>query len=106
MCQLEFAPFFCVSTSESTFLVSKEFALKQILRDRSTIDNNEWISLAWALSMDGMGDEFFTGAALTADQHRDVGKGNAFNKAKNVLHTFRSSNNPVELMLGARVTLM
>src|SRR5215813_5186232 len=106
MCKLEFALFLCVSTSESTFLVSKEFALKQILRNRSTIDNNEWISLAWALSMDGMGDEFFTGAALTTYQHRDVRKSNAFNKAKNVLHTLRTSDNPVELILGARVSLM
>src|SRR5215475_11223077 len=106
MCQLEFPLFLCVSASESTLLVSKEFTLKQILWNRATIDNNEGISLAWALSMDGMGDEFFTSAALTTYQHRDVGKGNAFNKAKNVLHTLRTSDNPVELILGARVILM
>jgi hypothetical protein len=62
--------------------------------------------LAWALSMDGMSNEFFTGAALTAYQHRDIRKGNSLNKTEDVLHALRTSDDPMKLILGGRIALV
>src|SRR4029077_8834318 len=87
--ELEFAFFLCISAGESTLLMSKQFTLKQIFRNSSAIDNNKRVVLPLALSMNGVGHEFFAGSALPTYQYRNIGKGNPLNKAEDVLHALR-----------------
>ena len=86
--------------------MSKELCFQKVLRNSSAIDNNKGVILPLALSMNGVSHEFFAGAALTAYQHRYIGKGNALDKTEDVLHGLRVSDNPMKLISGSLVTLL
>ena len=67
MGQLEFAFFLRMGAGESAFLVTEEFAFEKVLGNGAAIYDDEWVVFPRAMAMNGVGNDLFTGAALTAN---------------------------------------
>ena len=57
-----------MGTGKRSFFVSKEFAFKESCRERGAIDLDKGIVAAVAEVVYGSGDEFFSGAAFSAQE--------------------------------------
>src|SRR5207245_6602312 len=55
----------------------EQLAFEQVLGDGRAVEGQEWRLGPWAVLIDGSGDQLLAGAALAADQHRDVLSGDA-----------------------------
>src|SRR5437868_15470742 len=59
-------------TGEGTLFVSEEFVFDEVLRKRGAVERDERLIRPWTLFHNGACDQFFTGAALAADDDRGV----------------------------------
>ena len=57
--------------------MTEEFAFEEGLGDCGAVDGDEWPLLARTDLMDRASDDFFSGAALPADEHGGVALGDA-----------------------------
>src|SRR3984893_17244111 len=65
-----------VSTGESAFNMTEEFAFEQLIWDRGTVYLDERPLLSWTALMDGSGDQFLAGTGFAQDKTRRIGAGN------------------------------
>ena len=73
-------------SGERALLVTKEFALKQVLRNGRAIDGHERFFGPAAILKNGAGHQFLTGAAFTGDQRGGIRGGQLTDELKNLLH--------------------
>ena len=59
---------------EGALLVTEQFRLQQVVGDRAAIDRDERAVGAAAVGVDDLGHQLLASAALTVDQHRQVGR--------------------------------
>ena len=81
---------------KSPFLVPKQFTLEQRLRYRHTVQLHEWAIPPVTFGVDGFGYEFFTGAALTENQHRGIGLDDLGQRVEHSMHRRRLADEPAE----------
>src|ERR1700683_5575946 len=77
--QFELSWLAIVCPSESTLLVSKQFALQKILRNGCAVDLDERPGSAPRFFMNGARNQILTHAALTAEEHRRIRGRHALN---------------------------
>src|SRR5262249_9202040 len=71
---------------ESALLVAEELALDELPRERGAVHLDERLRAARAPVVERVRDELLAGAALAADQHGDVGVGDAVDRLEEPLH--------------------
>ena len=54
---------------KGTFFVAETIPIREALREASAVDLDERTARSWAGKMNGLGDKFFSRAALTPDQN-------------------------------------
>ena len=52
--------------------MAEQFAFKQRFRECCAIDLDQWVTLSRAVLVNGIGEKFFTGPALTQNQHSSI----------------------------------
>ena len=72
MTLLKFTDACLVCPGETAFLMSEQFAFQEVFRDGGTIDGQEGLLAAWAVLIDGSGNEFLTRAAFPRYQDRCI----------------------------------
>ncbi|MEY4258681.1 MAG: hypothetical protein RJA56_1582 [Pseudomonadota bacterium] len=83
---------FAHGTGESAFSVTKQFTFQKFPRDGPTVDGHKGPRSARALGMKGLGNEFFTGAALTLDEHAGQRWRQRFDQRPSDAHGFALAN--------------
>lgn len=79
---------------ESSRLVTKELALQQGFRYRSTVDGDERLRRAWARSVDTAGEQFFAGASFSNEQDRHTAaRGNLCRESNHLSNDKTVANN-------------
>src|ERR1051325_676685 len=71
---------------EGALLVSEQFALEQIGRDRAAIDRDERLAATRRAIVQIARDDFLTRTRLAQDQHRAVARRDAFDQLAHVPH--------------------
>src|SRR5262245_1888185 len=66
-----------VRPGKSAFPVAKQFAFNQFSRNRAAIHCHKALTGSAALSMNGPGDDLFSGSAFTGNQNRRTRTGSA-----------------------------
>jgi hypothetical protein len=62
-------------TRERAAFVAEQFRFEQLLRQRGTVQRDEWAVASARRAMNEAGDDFLPGARVTADEDRGVGGG-------------------------------
>src|SRR5437879_6090648 len=81
---------------KGAFLVSKQFALKQVLRDCSAIDRNKRSILTRTALMNGSCNQFLARSALADDQYRGVRAGNFLNRTEHCSNLWAAADDFLE----------
>ena len=66
--------------------MTEQFRFDQLFRDGGHVQRHKGLLPARAVPMQGMGNQFFTGAGFSVDQHRDVGIRQTPDGAEHLLH--------------------
>ena len=66
--------------------MSEEFAFEKRLADGCTVHRQEWQLAAFAVGVDGAGDQFLARAAFSLDQHRDILGGDTADRFVELVH--------------------
>ncbi len=74
------------SAGKRALLVSEQFALQQIFRNRRAVDLDEGAGGALRMFVNGAGDQIFSDAAFAAQQHRGIGRRDALDQRQHGLH--------------------
>ncbi len=75
MRHLDAPRFHAIGAGEGSFFVAEEFAFQQRAGNRWAIHLHPWSGLPRRSGVDHARDNVFAGAALSLDEHRDVGAG-------------------------------
>ena len=78
---------------EGAFFVAEQFGFNKVFRNCRHVQGDERVSCSGAVIVQGLGHQFFTGAALTVDQYGDVGVRQPANGPENLLHGRGFTNN-------------
>ena len=73
--------------------MAKQLRFDKIMGNSRHIQSDKLRSSTWAVSVQGVSDQFFSGSRLTIDKHRDIGVRQPANSAKNFLHGRRLTDN-------------
>ena len=98
--QLESALTLDVRARVGALLVTEQLGLEQRLGDGATVDGYEGARLSRAVRMDGLGEEFLTGAALTLDEHRRIRLRHARDGGEDLAHGRRGAQDVLEADIG------
>ncbi len=74
---------------ERAFLMAEQLGLHQVLGDRCHVQCDKRRRCPWAMTVQSVGYQLFTGTRLAVDQHGDVGVAQAPDGAKHFLHRRR-----------------
>ena len=91
---LKFANALRAGAGERASLVTKKFALQQILRDGGAVNCDKGLVCAFAVVIDGASNQFLASTAFAGDQGGGLGSGKLADELKDLLHFLTSSNNP------------
>ena len=86
--QLEAAGAALQSAGERAFLVAKNFAFHQRVRNRGAVDGNERLGGARAEFVNGSRQQFLAGAAFTGNQNRGGAGSHQLGQPEDLLHGF------------------
>src|SRR5262245_16370693 len=73
-------------------LVPEQDGLKQVLRDGTAVHSDRGPPFAFALALDGAGDQLLADPAFAFDQDRDVGRSGAVAKLDDAAHGFAAND--------------
>ncbi len=99
---LELADAAAVGSGEGALLVPEQLALQQRLGNGRAVDRQEAPGCPRAVLIDGPRDQLLAGAALAADQHGDVLRGDAADCFVDLLHRFAAADHHVGVAAGPR----
>jgi hypothetical protein len=97
--RLELADAARVGAGERALLVTEELALDQLARDRGAVHRDEGARAACAALVERLGDELLAGAALAADQHREIGLGDLLDRLEDLAHRAALADQVLEAVL-------
>src|SRR5271168_5552782 len=96
VCSLKKAAAIFIGAGEGAAQVAEEFGFEQRFGKRAAIDGDEGSFRAGAIFVDGAGDEFFTGAAFSGDQHATGLGGDGFDQIEEVAHFGAGADDVIE----------
>src|SRR5271165_1788536 len=86
-----------VGIGKRAFLMAKEFAFEQVLRDRVAVDGDERTALLRTQAMERLGHHFLAGAACGAqNQYRGAGGGHLADELEEGLHLWTCAKHVLE----------
>src|SRR5210317_1332450 len=89
-----------LGVGESPFFMSHQFALKQSLWNRGTVDRHKRFVFTRALHMNSAGDQLLAGAAFTLNQHgAGVAFGDLANHVEDLLHVTTFADDVIDAEL-------
>src|SRR5262249_53760331 len=93
-----------MGSRERALLMTKELALKKILRYCAAVDREKRTAFSFALLMDRLSNQLLAGSALPNNQNGSIGRRHLANVVKNLPHFRAGANNPLKRR-GVRFTL-
>jgi hypothetical protein len=75
--------------------VAEELALHQLSREPAHVEGDERLSTAPTSTMEGMGDELFSNASLTTNEHRPRQAGDSVDPREDAAHRLRACDDAV-----------
>jgi hypothetical protein len=97
---LELADALRGGAGERAAFVAEQFAFEQLLRDGRAIDGEERLGVAFAVMIDGAGDEFLTRAAFAGDERGGIGSGDLADEFEDLLHRFAATDDALLVIFG------
>ena len=99
----EFAQLLAVGAGKRAGLIAKQFAFQQFVGNGGAIDFHERLVATWRFGMDHARDDFFAGAAFSADQDGGSGIGNLLNGGLDFDHLGAGAKQHAEVGLAAHL---
>ena len=89
-----------VGPGERPFLVAEQFALQKVFRDGPAVNHHEGHAAPVAVLVNGPGHQLLAGAALPADQHRNIGRGHLADDGEDLFHLGAGAQHSGEWLSG------
>ena len=89
------------STRESACFMTEHLALQQVAAERRAVDSHKGFSAARTVLMDGLGEDFLSGACLACQQHGYIGLRHLAGQGDRLLYGGRFADDGVERILPA-----
>src|SRR6185295_14399177 len=86
-------------TGKCAFHMAEQFGFEQIFRNGAAINADEFLIFAWAVEMNGLGDELFSGSVFTLNKDSTAQARNRIDQLKDPFHATAAADDVAEPVL-------